>query len=76
MPQPGDTAGDCPRCGGERVLVGHGSAVIGAHCSTCDLTVVMTGSAMTTREVQDIESEWDPDEYEAAGASWGPDPWG
>ena len=41
MGEPGDPAGDCRRCGGERVQVGHGSAVVGVYCDPCDLLTAL-----------------------------------
>lgn len=52
MPDPGDEAGDCPRCGHDRVLVGYENTVVGAHCDTCELTVTLEGDAMSVREAR------------------------
>lgn len=76
MVKPGDTASDCPRCGASRVLIGYENSVFAAHCENCSLTVALEPPAMTMREVRDAEEDWNADEWEPAGTSHGPDPWG
>lgn len=55
--RPGEPAGDCPRCDGDRVQVGYGNAVIGAYCDRCDLTVVLVGDAMSFHDARDRDFE-------------------
>lgn len=69
MVQPGDQAGDCPRCGSSMVCIGWGHSVIGSHCSDCDLTVIISGDAATSRDVREDDL---PDRIE--GSPVGPDP--
>lgn len=40
MIEPGDQAGECPRCDGERIRVGYESVVLAVYCPSCD---VITG---------------------------------
>lgn len=37
MPEPGDPGSACPRCDTGTVLIGHGHAVFGNVCPSCDL---------------------------------------
>jgi len=68
--RPGETGGDCPRCGERTVQIGYDASVVGAHCEECDLTVALTGEAMNAIGARN--TDWS--EHEARGASYGPDP--
>lgn len=59
MPEPGDTAGDCPRCGSTLTLVGSDPVVIGNWCPSCDLVRVL--------DYHDVASPtvWHPDQPDA-----------
>jgi len=74
MPIPGDIGGDCPRCGQTMKLIGYGHSVHAAHCGRCNLTVSITGDAVAADRTD--ERDWNPDEWEQKGTSYGPDPWG
>ncbi|MFB6076859.1 MAG: hypothetical protein ABEK12_01875 [Candidatus Nanohaloarchaea archaeon] len=76
MPTPGDAAGECPRCGAQRVQIGYDHSVVGVYCPRCSLTVALDGDAYTVNEAKERDHDWDPDEWEPAGTKEGPDPWG
>lgn len=81
-PSPGDTGGDCPRCGDPLRMVGYGeSCVLGGHCEHCDLMLGLAVDVMTMAEAAERyrENEEHDVESEHEGHStdeWGPDPWG
>lgn len=52
MSDPGEKAGDCPRCGGERIQIGHGTVTLGVYCPECDMAVMMTDVAVTNTEMR------------------------
>lgn len=61
-PTPGDTGGDCPRCGEPTTLVGAGHSVVGTWCRACDLLVPL--QYHDVRLLAD-DMEWDPDDAPA-----------
>jgi len=37
MTEPGDQAGECPRCDSERVQIGYDTIVMAVYCPSCDV---------------------------------------
>lgn len=74
MSDPGEDAGDCPRCGETMVMIGHGTVTLGTYCDHCDLLVALQGKTMTLSEALDA---YDDDHgTEAAHERHEPDAWG
>ena len=53
MANPGDKAGDCPRCGESRIQIGYDVKTLGAYCENCDvITALHPTKAVTSAEAR------------------------
>ena len=57
MTAPGESGGDCKRCGGSTTMIGHGNAVYGVVCDDCELLHVVGNADVYGASVYDPEAD-------------------